>query len=146
MSREIALTQNQIAIVDDNLFEYLNQWKWSVDGSGYPQRMIKTEKGWRPCKMYSYILPPVPGKFVDHKNLNRLDNRKKNLRYATYSESARNRGVNKNNTTGYKGVHFNASRNIFQAFITVDRRHIYLGQFSIAHEAAEAYNQAALLW
>ena len=54
--KRIKLTQRKFALVDNEAFEYLNQFYWSVDGSGYPQRATKTEKGWRPLRMHRDIL------------------------------------------------------------------------------------------
>lgn len=46
------------------------------------------------------------GMSVDHRNQNGLDNQDGNLRYATYSEQVVNRGLLKNNSSGYTGVGF----------------------------------------
>lgn len=131
------------AIIDDELFEKLNKYTWSVDGSGYPQTMQKTEKGWRPVRMHRVIFGLVGRESADHKNQNKLDHRLSNLRKCSSGENNRNRGKNKNNKSGYKGVHYNHSRKKFQAYIMMNRRHIYAGSFVTAKEAALAYDKAA---
>ena len=59
-------------------------------------------------------------KNVDHKNRDRLDNRKTNLRKSTALQNARNRGLQSNNTSGVTGVYFRNERNAWFSQITVD--------------------------
>lgn len=132
------------AIVDDDVFDYLSQFMWSMDNYGYANRATKLEKNiWRPRRMHHDIIPNKKGQIVDHKNRNRLDNRRDNLRVCNSKESIRNRGLNKNNSTGYKGVYLNKKKNKYQAYITVDRVHIYLGAYDNPIDAAKAYDRSA---
>ena len=84
-----------------------------------------------------------PKLFIDHKNQIPSDNRICNLREATTSENATNRGVQKNNKCGYKGVILHKSTGKFQARIAKNQKVIYLGLFTTAKDAAKAYQQAA---
>ena len=143
MTREIPLTKGRVTLVDDDLYPVLSRFHWSVDGSGYAQRAVKTDRGWRPIRMHRDILGLVGSEMGDHRNLNKLDNRRENLRRCDARGNVRSRGLNCNNKTGYKGVHFNAARNCYQTYITVDYHHVYLGRYGTAKEGAEAYNEAA---
>jgi hypothetical protein len=88
---------------------------------------------------------PIAGKLeIDHINKNRLDNRKKNLRFCTRSENLYNKTTNKNNTSGYKGVVWDNQRRKWCASISIERRRINLGFFQNKEEAAKVYNEAAL--
>ena len=71
-----------------------------------------------------------------------LDNRKKNLRIVTRSQNEWNRGKQKNNTTGYKGVIL--SRGRYVARIRVKSKLIYLGSYIDKKEAAKSYNMGAI--
>lgn len=52
---------------------------------------------------------PTPGKFIDHINGIKIDNRKDNLRETTPSQNGANRQkLNTNNKSGVSGVHFDA--------------------------------------
>ena len=141
--REIPLTQGKVALVDDETHEYLSQFHWSVDGSGYPQRAVKTEKGWRPLRMHRDLLGLGAGEAADHVNGDKLDNRRTNLRRCCQSENNRNVGIRATNRSGFKGVYFNKKRNGYQAYITSERRHIYLGYHPTAEAAARAYDKKA---
>lgn len=80
---------------------------------------------------------------VDHINGNGLDNRKENLRICSHKENLRNSRKPKNNTSGYKGVSWDKSRNRWKAYIIFDYKFKYLGRFKIKKDAALAYNKAA---
>lgn len=81
--------------------------------------------------------------FVDHKNGNTLDNRKENLRICTKSENMRNRGKQKNNTSGFKGVSFHKTRKKWRATLMIFRKNVYSGLFHTKEEAHLAYCEAA---
>lgn len=77
---------------------------------------------------------------IDHINGDRADNRYGNLRSATRSQQAQNRGRKK--TLGYKGV-YQKTENSWQAAIGVGGRRIHLGTFTSALDAHHAYSNAA---
>lgn len=80
---------------------------------------------------------------LDHVNCLRDDNRPANLREASRAENMRNASLNRTNTSGHKGVTFDASRGGFIAQIKVGDRRIHLGRHRTAESAAEAYRLAA---
>lgn len=81
------------------------------------------------------------GRQVDHINGDVSDNRVENLRLATPSQNACNRGTQRNNTSGAKGCTF--TRGKYQAQIQVDGKYKYLGRFNSLAEAKEVYEKAA---
>jgi len=88
--------------------------------------------------------PVTPGMEIDHKNNIPRDNRIENLQELTHGENGKKRLLNKNNTTGYKGVHFNKGMNKFVARIWVNYKEKYLGCFDTVEEAYEARKAAEL--
>ena len=76
-------------------------------------------------------------------NGNGLDNRKANLRICSNSQNQANRGVGKNNTSGFKGVWFDNRVLRWRAAIQVLKKRIQLGKFDLKEDAARAYNKAA---
>lgn len=83
-----------------------------------------------------------PG-IADHINNNGFDNRRKNLRPASHQMNLANRGPQVNNTSGYKGVTWDKSRDKWKAQIKVMQKCVFVGRFDDKVEAAKAYNQAA---
>jgi len=94
--------------------------------------------------MFRIIVNPFKDKQIDHINHNTLDNRKENLRIVTGSQNGMNQKLHKNNTSGYKGVHWFIYSKRWMAYIRLNSRKIHLGYFNSKIEAAYAYNYAAL--
>ncbi len=80
---------------------------------------------------------------LDHINGDRSDNRISNLRVASPSENQMNKGIQKNNKTGAKGVSYSKKYNIFTAQIYVNGKRIFLGQFKNLKDARNAYMEAS---
>jgi len=80
---------------------------------------------------------------IDHKNLNKSDNRLDNLRESTASQNGANRNVDRRNIFGLKGVSFDKERNLWRATITQNYKTITIGRYKSPEEAYEAYTNKA---
>lgn len=144
--KTIPLTRGKAAIVDDEDYEYLNGFKWrAVRGYNcfYATR-INSRKGgskYTVTWMHREIMRPTDGMQVDHINGDGLDNRRANLRIASSSQNAMNRGASKNNKLGVKGVSLFCSG--YRAQICINRKVKHLGLFPSINEARAAYESAA---
>ncbi len=79
---------------------------------------------------------------IDHINGDSLDNRIENLRPCVASENSCNRAVFKNNTSGYKGVSWNARNKRWFAYVDSNRVRTNIGYFDSVEEAAQAAAQS----
>jgi hypothetical protein len=80
---------------------------------------------------------------IDHINGDPCDNRWFNLRRCSRAQNQMNRGLNANNTSGYKGVTWVPRTNLWQAAIGFDGVIHYLGQYETADEAYDVYLEEA---
>ena len=109
------------AIIDLEDVEKIKNYKWSLK-NGYA---FNTEVG-----LLHRFLNEYPNDMViDHINLNKLDNRRSNLRICTYSQNNMNTKIKSSNTSGTKGVWWNAKREKWIAEIMIDNKKYYLGEF-----------------
>ena len=81
-----------------------------------------------------------PRVIVDHKNLNRSDNRWSNLRLSDDSSNQHNTTVRLNNKVGFLGVRQHGKQ--FRARITIRGNRTWLGDFATPEAAAKAYEEA----
>ena len=72
---------------------------------------------------------------VDHIDGNRANNRIENLRPANSSTNAYNSKLNKNNTSGIKGVAWHKASRKWKASININKKHLYLGTYDTKEEA-----------
>lgn len=150
MSKEIKLGRRKrglpplIAIVDDDDFDTLVVFRWHWSGSkskGSVRRDLRVSGSTdSTISMANQIMgDPGHGRIWDHKNRNRLDNQKSNLRLATYSQNAMNRTGRA--ASGFKGVYRNGSR--WAAQIQISKKRLTIGRFDSPEEAALAYDRKA---
>src|SRR3990167_4081188 len=108
----IKLTQGKFVLVDDEDFEWLNQYKWycqkALSNRFYARGQAGKNK--KTIFMHRFILNINDKRRIDHMNGDSLDNRKSNLRICTQQQNLFNKKMYKNNKSGYKGVWFTKNR------------------------------------
>lgn len=140
----IELTRGKVTIVDDEDFDYLAQWRWSCGNNGYARRGGYINGKKKTLSMSREIMGDPKGLIVDHINGHILDNRRSNLRIVTVAQSNINKGCQKRNQFGAKGVHWCKTTRKYQAMIGFNKKAHYLGQFLTLQEAKSAYDKACI--
>lgn len=125
----IELTQGKRAIVDDEDYDWLSQYKWFYD-TGYAVTK-KHIDGRRKTKMHRLINQTPNGLDTDHINRNRLDNRRSNLRTVTHQQNLYNNRLRPNNKSGHPGICLHKPNNKWQ----VKLGNLYIGLFESLDEA-----------
>jgi hypothetical protein len=156
MVKKIELTQNQVALVDDEDYEFLNQNKWhaaydnKVKGF-YARRkeyivMFNGERKGKTINMHRVIMGRVLDRelkrteVIDHINHNICDNRRKNLRMVSNRQNMQNQ--KRKTTSKYPGVYWNKAIKKWMAYIQLNGKLKHLGVFTDEREAAKAYERA----
>lgn len=145
----IQLSQGKVAVVSDEDFEFLMQWKWCVNKGGYVHRGFRENKVQRSLYMHRVVIErmtgaPIPAGYeVDHANGDRLDNRRENLRLATPRQNRGNNGGHRDSVSRYKGVGLEKRTGRWFARMKIAGKHTYLGSFVTEEEAARAYDAKA---
>jgi len=129
-------------IIDKEDKTNISKYKWTLNNkSGYIQSNILEGK-----HMYLHRLIMGHSKTIaiDHINRNKLDNRKSNLRVCSNTENSQNRGMTKNNTSGFVGVSWHKRTKRWRSIITVDKKVIELGRFKNIGYAIKTRRDAEL--
>lgn len=140
--------EGAVAFVSPCDHERLSAYGWRLASNGYAIRDVRTADGQRTTLgMHREVLglthgDPVQG---DHINLNKLDNRRENLRYATHSGNQQNRCQEGNATYGerrttsqYRGVSWDSTRGRWLAMGHLSGSRRNLGRFDNEEDAGLA--------
>jgi hypothetical protein len=115
----------------------------ALEKKGYVRLQIKGYRILAHRVAWYFIYGSWPKKQIDHINGVKSDNRASNLRQATNSQNQANRGKNKNNTSGHKGVTWAKDRNKWRAHAGMGGKKYYLGSFDRIEDAVQAARAGA---
>lgn len=95
-------------------------------------------------KMHCLIYGPKLLPEIDHKNGNKLDNRRINLRESTRQQNVWNSSIRKDNYSGIPGVHWHKQFKKWHSYIGFNKKRISLGCFHCLFDACCARKAAEL--
>ena len=146
--QQIPLTKGHVAVVDDDDYPIVAQFKWCFD-NGYAARKITlASKQYQKVLLHRFLINAQPGVMVDHADGNPLNNTRANLRICNGTLNNANRRVRKvrqaATSSQYRGVFKELRRNSWRASIGLNNHRIHLGNFPSEEAAARAYDAKAI--
>lgn len=143
----LPLTKQTFAQVDDEDFERLSKFHWYDNSSICRHESRKIKAGdfvltKRIAIPLANEVMKIEGIIFDHKDTNKYNNQKNNLRECDYSSNNFNRKKQKNCSSEYKGVY--KVKNGWRACIMLNNKTIHLGFFIDEIEAAKMYDKKAV--
>jgi HNH endonuclease len=144
--QEIELSQNKVALLDDEDFARLRQYRWHYRSErngrpGYAIRHVKDGRRYRTGYLHREVVGPVPpGYEVVFRNGDRLDCRRENLRVVSKEEARRlHLRARSNSQSGIKGISYNPRPHTWSADVYRNGRARRVGTFLTQKEAVDAY-------
>lgn len=125
--------------VDPETFQWAHHWSWRERHGYVIHRMVQDGKYFN--VILHRLIMGVPSKpyMVDHIDGDTLNNLKSNLRVVTNRSNSTNRRIHRNGQL--PGVTLRKDCNRWQAQITINNKHLYLGMFKTMQEANSAYSE-----
>lgn len=149
---ELVLQDGGVAVIDDEDFERVRHFKWRRNKGGYviASRWIPEKKHSRKIFLHRVIMSTPCGYETDHRNHDKLNNQKTNLRVALKGQNQGNQKarINSSKSSRYKGVSWHKHINKWHAQLRIkvntNIKQCHLGYFVNEIEAAKAYDKAAI--
>lgn len=148
-SIKVPLCGGKFALISPQDLEKVSGHTWYALESpstcyAYMSERIGPNK-WKNRYMHAMILEGSSRTLhIDHIDGDGLNNTRENLRLVSPSLNGANRQrINRNNTSGYIGVTWDKQRGFWRAQVHVHGKHIALGCFHSAEEAARARDVGA---
>lgn len=107
-------------------YDLIKDYCWFKNDKGYILTNIYVDGKPKSLLMHNLIMDCPNDMLVDHKNGSDTvnDNRRYNIRIGTQSDNMKNRKINSNNKSGYKGVILHKQSGKWMAYITNNKKRI----------------------
>lgn len=143
--RSIQSTQGYSLLCDDEDYERLNTYSWYAHNCTSQKRPARREGTGKRRVIFAHhevFGRPPKGMVVDHINGDPWDNRRCNLRFATFGQNVRNQRRERKDWGGGKGVYL-VNGKLFVKIMARGELHQFCG-FETVREADLAYDALAL--
>jgi len=145
--KEIPLTQGKVALIDDEDYYRVNQYRWFAwkrSNTWYARHVQRRGKEKRTIIDMHRLIMGFPEHTVDHIDGNGLNNTRNNLRNATIAQNIKNARKRSDSKQPYKGIEWDKVNLNWHAYICPKGKKTNLGRFATAEAAAHAYDTAAI--
>jgi hypothetical protein len=127
------------ATVDADDADWVNRWRWSLSGEGYAVRCATVDRRRKSIYLHRALLSLHEGDGIegDHRNRNRLDDRRSNLRKTDHAGNCRNCS-DRGGSSSHRGVTWDAARNKWAARRKFYGKAVFFGRYDSEDDAAKA--------
>jgi AP2 domain/HNH endonuclease len=141
----LTLTRGKSTLIDADDLLRVASLKWCAAEVRPGYWYAVTDARGQRLYLHRFLMQPPVGLEVDHRNHDRLDNRKTNLRVCTHAENLWNRkGPAAHGTSGFRGVSWDKNAGLWLAhYRGLDGKLVSVGRYDTAEAAAAARNAAA---
>lgn len=141
--KTIVTAKGHKILVDESDYELVSQYSWNSNATGYAYAYVKGSgrKNRQTITMHRLLMGFPEKMRVDHKNRNKLDNRRDNLRVCNNSQNLGN-SIGYSKKSKFKGLDLLPGGK-WRARINVGGKSIHLGVAESEAEAAAIYDEAA---
>lgn len=130
--------QGNSFVIDADDYSEVAQYYWS-NSAGYFWRQSPSNMA-----LHRFLMRPPRGRVVDHIDGNPANNRRENLRVCSQAQNNQNKGKQRNNASGYKGVFWDKTIGKWRPRVNINGRSEYIGVYDSAEEAARARDAKAI--
>lgn len=118
---------------------HLTKYRWCLHNMGYAVRNVCVDGTTSVVLLHRSVLGLTPGDGLqaDHKNRDKLDCRRSNLRVGTHALNAQNVSGHTNRSSKYRGVSWDTQRKSWVSSVRLDGREHHLGRYETELEAAD---------
>lgn len=143
--RTLLLTTGESALLSEADYARVSKHVWWCDGRYAVRALPRQGRKNSPLEaMHIFLLGKRPGKEIDHKDGDGLNNSRSNLRWSTHAQNLANRPKPKGCfTSRFKGVSWHSQRGKWRAYVKVNYKQVSLGLWDNEEDAARAYNNSA---
>lgn len=121
-----------VTIVSEEDYEKVSKYKWFLNHNGYVQGSVNGKI----CRLNRFIKNVESGKVVDHKDRNKLNNTRENLRILSISQNCENKSKKENANSIYLGV-CRIPKGKYRSQVIHNKHAHFLGDYDTEIEAAE---------
>ena len=114
--------------IPNNRVDLLNKKAGTHHGKGYTKTCINYQDYYNHRLIFMMHYGYIPA-HIDHIDGNPANNRVENLREATMAENQHNRGIQKNNSSGVKGVSWHKHSKKWAVQMRINNQYKHLGYF-----------------
>lgn len=135
--------KTKMAVIDVRDIDLIRIGRWSIRSNGYCAWKLRVGGKTRVIYMHRFIFCGC--REVDHKNRDRMDNRRENLRRSKHRQNICNQSKRSGCSSRFKGVYKKGNRWGTTIRHPVLKKSVSFGTFRNETDAAKRYNRVAIM-